>query len=101
MLIPPKPNSAFARSFAQQSQSSSSDPTTPFSSHPFWCGQNPESTRVEDMVRKKAWRVGNDQMEALRTAVKKYEGTHNYHNFTVGRDMKDRSCMRHMKSIQV
>ena len=53
------------------------------------------------MVRKKAWRVGSEQMNQLRATAKKFEGTHNFYNFTVGRDMKDRSSMRHMKLIEV
>lgn len=102
MLIPPKPNSAFARAFTQQSQdNSSTDPVSPFSSHPFWSGRSLASTRAEDMVRKKAWRVGSEQMNQLRATAKKFEGTHNFYNFTVGRNMKDRSSMRHMKLIEV
>ncbi len=31
----------------------------------------------------------------------KYEGSHNFHNFTVSRDSKDRSNNRYMKSIEV
>ena len=53
------------------------------------------------MIRKKTWRVSSEKVEALREAVKRFEGTHNFHNFTVGRDPKDRSCMRHMKKIEV
>ena len=53
------------------------------------------------MIRKRTWRVGSEKVEALREAVKRFEGTHNFHNFTVGRDPKDRSCMRHMKKIEV
>lgn len=40
-------------------------------------------------------------METLRTIAQKYNGTHNFHNFTVGRDFSDRSTIRFMKSIDV
>ena len=53
------------------------------------------------MVRKRAWRVGPEKVEALRSAARKFVGTHNFHNFTVGRDFKEKSCMRHMKTIEV
>ena len=33
--------------------------------------------------------------------MEQFEGTHNYHNFTAGRDSSDPSCKRHMKKIQV
>lgn len=40
-------------------------------------------------------------MDSLRTIAQKYNGTHNFHNFTVGRDFSDRSTIRFMKSIEV
>lgn len=53
------------------------------------------------MDRKRAWRVGPRKVEALRKAAAKFLGTHNFHNFTVGRDFKEKSCHRHMKKIEV
>lgn len=53
------------------------------------------------MIRKKKWRANPDIVNALREAAKKFEGTHNFHNFTVGRDYKERSCNRYMKKIEV
>ena len=41
------------------------------------------------------------ELDALRAAVKCFEGTHNFHNFTVDKDFRDKSNQRHMKSIQV
>ncbi|EJD07283.1 pseudouridine synthase [Fomitiporia mediterranea MF3/22] len=103
LLIPPKPTSAFYQSFIRQSSSTSS-PSASSSTiqvDPFWENAPPEVTREEEMVRKKSWRVGKEKIEALREAAKHFEGTHNFHNFTVGRDTKDRSCFRHMKKIEV
>lgn len=40
-------------------------------------------------------------MDVLRQLATKYEGTHNFHNFTVGREVKDRSNMRYMKRVEV
>ncbi len=40
-------------------------------------------------------------MDSLRTIAQKYNGTHNFHNFTVGRDFSDRSTIRFMKNIEV
>ena len=53
------------------------------------------------MARKRSWRVSPAQMEAFRNLASKYEGSHNFHNFTVSRDSKDRSNNRYMKSIEV
>ena len=55
----------------------------------------------EDLVRKRAWRVTPRQMDKLRETAAKFEGTHNFHNFTVGREFKDRSNQRYMKTIRV
>jgi len=52
-------------------------------------------------VRKRSWRVGQEQVQSLRNIVALFEGTHNFHNFTAGRESSDPSCKRHMKKIQV
>lgn len=59
------------------------------------------AVRLEELQRKRAWRIGAEGLNSLRTAVKHFEGTHNFHNFTVDKDFRDRSNQRHMKSIQV
>jgi tRNA pseudouridine38-40 synthase len=59
------------------------------------------STKEDDMRRKRRWRVGEEDMSRLRETVKKFEATHNFHNFTVGREFGDRSNQRHMKKIEV
>ena len=57
--------------------------------------------RLEELQRKRAWRTGVAELCALRAAVTRFEGTHNFHNFTVDKDFRDRSNQRHMKNIQV
>ncbi|KIY53389.1 pseudouridine synthase [Fistulina hepatica ATCC 64428] len=54
-----------------------------------------------DLKRKRAWRTSPAHMERLRLVANKFLGTHNFHNFTVGRDFGDRSCHRHMKQIEI
>ena len=58
-------------------------------------------SQEKDLIRKRSWRVGQEQVQSLRNIVQQFEGTHNYHNFTAGRDSSDPSCKRHMKKIQV
>jgi tRNA pseudouridine38-40 synthase len=55
----------------------------------------------DDLARKRRWRITAEQVELLRDIAKRFEGTHNFHNFTVGRDFRDRSNQRHMKTIEV
>ena len=59
------------------------------------------TTKEEDLARKRKWRVGSAMLDRLRDFVKRYEGSHNFHNFTVGREFGDRSNSRFMKEIKV
>jgi tRNA pseudouridine38-40 synthase len=95
LLIPPKPGSGFHQKWTENG----GDPSS-LSAHLFWTIHN-SSESNEELTRKRAWRVGAEQVEALRQLAGKYEGTHNFHNFTVGREVKDRSNMRYMKKIEV
>lgn len=69
--------------------------------HPFWAESPPESSKDDDLGRKRRWRAGTEDVRRLREIVKKFEGTRNFHNFTVGREFGDRSTQRHMKNIEV
>ncbi|KAG6812780.1 hypothetical protein H0H92_000550 [Tricholoma furcatifolium] len=103
LLIPPRPGSGLDRSLEQYTATLSPDPTTGEHTkltHPFW--ENIDLSTFEgELSRKRAWRVSPEQVERLRAAAKRFEGTHNFHNFTVARDFGDRSNQRHMKKIEV
>lgn len=63
---------------------------------------DPATTSPEErMARKRAWRVDAAQVERLRETAQRFVGTHNFHNFTVGRDFKDPSSHRFMKKLEV
>lgn len=94
MLLPPKPGSALHKSALEQLGDAA--PT-----HDFWKDVPADSTRADDLARKRQWRAPKEAVEALRAVVKKFEGTHNFHNFTVGQDYKDPSSKRLIKSIEV
>ena len=99
LLIPPKPNSAFVRS--QHAAAASGDPSSDIPQHSFWDFPGADSsTPEEDLARKRQWRVSAKDVDELRATAKRFEGTHNFHNFTVGRDFADRSNQRHMIKIQ-
>ena len=98
-MIPPKPESGLHRALADQvTQDPDAPPLTSVSD--FWKHDSNRS-QEEDLVRKRSWRVGQEQVQSLRSIVELFEGTHNFHNFTAGRDSSDPSCKRHMKKIQV
>jgi hypothetical protein len=94
MLIPPKPGGNLYRTLQQQSASASSSSLTVPTLHPFWAGIDmATSTREDDLRRKRQWRIDSDQIALIRESAKRFEGTHNFHNFTTGRDFSDKSCM--------
>lgn len=107
LLIPPRPGSGLFYSLRRQN----GEPPT----HCFWDflkqadgeagggASDPVKpvVQLEELQRKRAWRVGAAGLNDLRAAVKHFEGTHNFHNFTVDKDFRDRSNQRHMKTIQV
>ncbi|KDN38656.1 hypothetical protein RSAG8_09331, partial [Rhizoctonia solani AG-8 WAC10335] len=49
----------------------------------------------------RARRIGKGQFEALRESAKLYEGTHKFHNFTIGLEHSDPSALRYMISLDV
>lgn len=108
LIIPPRPGSGLFYSLRKQN----GEPPA----HRFWdsldqtsgetiSGETPPETklsaRLEELQHKRAWRIGGAELDALRASVKHFEGTHNFHNFTVNKDFRDRSNQRHMKVIQV
>ena len=106
LLIPPRPGSGLFYSLCRQN----GEPPA----HQFWdfvdqtskvggdvSDQATVAARLEELRRKRTWRTGVVELNALRAGVKRFEGTHNFHNFTVDKDFRDRSNQRHMKSVQV
>ncbi|KAG6910010.1 hypothetical protein DXG01_013732 [Tephrocybe rancida] len=100
LLIPPKPGSGLHRSLQEYAATLSPDLANTKPLHSFWANSDLSSHEGE-MARKRAWRVDAEQVERLRAAAKRFEGTHNFHNFTVARDFSDRSNQRHMKKIEI
>ncbi|KAI1796764.1 tRNA pseudouridine synthase [Ganoderma leucocontextum] len=95
LMIPPKPRSSLSNTLKAQG--------TECPAHPFWEGVDNEqqATPQDDLQRKRAYRMTPEQLASLREAATKFEGSHNFHNFTVGRDFRDRSCQRFLKSIEI
>lgn len=94
MLIPPKPGCDLHEAIKNHCGQAVD--------HSFWAeDESISSTAVDDTRRKRQWRISPEQLLLLRESAKKFEGTHNFHNFTVGRDYADKSSQRHMKKIEV
>ncbi|KAJ3246932.1 tRNA pseudouridine synthase 1 [Chytriomyces hyalinus] len=56
-----------------------------------------DSPETHEELRK--FRVGQDELAHLREILKTYEGTHNFHNFTVHCKFKDRHAGRYITSV--
>ena len=50
---------------------------------------------------KRAYRVTPERLQMLQDALSAYEGTKNYHNYTVQKTFRDASAKRHIKSFEV
>ena len=119
VFLPPKPGTAMAIMLAAQSASASASTDTPATAladstssfwgdamhHPIVSGtrrtEDEPHDFAQDMVKKRAWRITPDLMADLRAAAKMYEGSHNFHNFTIAKDFRDRSAQRQMKTLTV
>ncbi|CAG7851679.1 tRNA pseudouridine synthase 1; AltName: Full=tRNA pseudouridylate synthase 1; AltName: Full=tRNA-uridine isomerase 1 [Serendipita indica DSM 11827] len=98
MLLPPEPTSVTATALRE-----SSGEAYDVAEHPFWKSVanqpiTPESTLF--MLRKK-WRIDEDTLNRFKAALNTFIGTHNFWNFTVGREYKEAAAKRHIKTIEV
>lgn len=50
---------------------------------------------------KKKYRTSRPRLERLREALKSYQGTHNFHNYTIDKNFRDASAKRHIISFKV
>lgn len=54
-----------------------------------------------DLLRKRAYRIHPSELTRFKETLKMYEGSHNFHNFTVGAEYGEKSSRRFMKSVEV
>ncbi|EIW79322.1 pseudouridine synthase [Coniophora puteana RWD-64-598 SS2] len=100
LLVPPKPGSGLHAVLDAHAKSTSETITLP--EPDFWASPaDVASGAGEDLVRKRQYRASPTAINRLREAARAFEGTHNFHNFTVGRIFSERASQRHMKCIEV
>ncbi|KAJ1928010.1 tRNA pseudouridine synthase 1 [Tieghemiomyces parasiticus] len=56
------------------------------------------STSVQ-MTERRAYRIPPETLERVRVALHRYEGSHNFHNFTIAKKFHDMSARRFIKSF--
>lgn len=107
LLLGPRPSSpmgeALAKARAADTSSSSSESPSPLveATAAFWAAQPAESSFSADVQAKKAWRLPPAAHAHAKEFLAAYEGSHNFYNFTVGKDFRDRSCQRVMRMLEV
>lgn len=67
----------------------------------FWAAQPKDSVFADDLAAKRAWRISEGLLASIQEFFTAYEGSHNYYNYTVAKDFRDRSCQRVMKKLDV
>lgn len=60
-----------------------------------------KSVKQLENKRRRLYNVSKERLDHFREAMKQYEGSHNFHNFTLGKTFKDPSARRFMKLTTV
>lgn len=54
-----------------------------------------------EFERRRTWRVDADTLSRFRALIAEYKGTHNFHNYTVGKPYNDNTVKRFMITLDV
>ncbi|KAJ5988479.1 TRNA pseudouridine synthase [Penicillium waksmanii] len=99
---------AEAEATPETKDESPENPSEPAEKKPF--KMTPQQQMVTDTVKaikaayiqaKKGYRVPSSRVTRLQECLTQYEGTQNFHNYTVQKTHKDPSAKRHIKSFKV
>ncbi|KAN0063671.1 tRNA pseudouridine synthase 1 [Thecaphora frezii] len=107
VFLPPKPGTAMWEMINKMNEDEKAKTGADVESlhevldHPFWQAQGTKHDFSADVVAKKQWRMPASQVEHVRALVAKYVGSHNFHNFTIGKEFRDRAAQRFMKALTV
>ncbi|ORX45882.1 tRNA pseudouridine synthase [Hesseltinella vesiculosa] len=55
----------------------------------------------EERQRSEQYQISDEQLQNFRDVMAKFEGTHNFHNYTSGRKYNEQASKRHLLSIKV
>ncbi|CAK7271247.1 tRNA pseudouridine synthase 1 [Sporothrix epigloea] len=70
-------------------------------SHKMAVDQALRDIKAAYLAAKRAYRITPARLQQLQNALSQYEGTHNFHNYTVQKSFHDASAKRHIKSFVV
>ncbi|KAJ1027664.1 hypothetical protein NDA16_002003 [Ustilago loliicola] len=112
VFIPPKPGSSMhdmlvrmQKEELEKLRSTNPDASTTsldqIVNHPFWAEHGTTHDFSTDISAKKKYRLPPAHLARIRSIFARYSGSHNFHNFTVGKEFRDRSCQRFMKQLTI
>jgi len=113
VFIPPKPYSSMWRMLRRLHGAEGEpdaalppwdDPAVredPVLNHTFWREHGYTSEFAQDVQAKRQWRIPPEILERVRSIFAEYTGSHNFHNYTLGKEFRDRSAHRNMKRLSI
>ena len=99
-LLPPPPGSALATMLAEQGEDAPTRPADD-AGDAFWRGIEASSDAAAVLAAQREWRIDAATLERLRGHARRFEGSHNFHNFSPAAKFGDRSSQRNIRSITV
>jgi len=107
VFIPPSPTSFMGKMLAQKG----------VEVHPFWTLSSESAMEIDDTsnaagqiknklfqtetLRKRSWRISPVELDRVREIAQAYEGSHNFHNHTSGKDFREQTAHRTIHKITV
>lgn len=101
VFLPPRPNSLLAKQITQVHG--------PSDLHPFWANVQAQTTQATSETEiaeieaqsRRDFRADADLLARVKSSFKLYEGSHNFHNFTIGTLYTEPSAERYIYSVKV
>lgn len=56
---------------------------------------------AEELAERRAYRASEEQLKEVANILSAFEGTNNFHNYTIGRHYKDKASTRYIMSFKV
>ncbi|KAF9515742.1 hypothetical protein BS47DRAFT_1293494 [Hydnum rufescens UP504] len=98
VLLPPPPGSGLATTLLRVNTKNKALRISPPPSNPSTSAPFPSDPVEQTLI---SYRATPGDLARLQALVKAFQGTHNFHNYTVAREFGDRSAQRYMVQVDV
>lgn len=96
--MPPAPSTALGARLSSSNLEPKSPPTEAATTT---AAAAAERTTDEMSSLRQQYRATPEQVERVRALLAQFEGTHNFHNYTIAREFRDRAAQRYMLKLEV